>query len=131
MNLFKIMNTIKNEFLAHFVQFRADEHTCPSDAYLHYQQARCYEFQAKLQASSSPNPTAITQNFHERNAIWCFLHSASEGYSSAQFKLGQCYLNGQLGLNSNPQKAQLWFGLAANQGHAEAQLELEKMPLST
>ena len=125
------MNIIKNEFLAHFAHFQADEHTYPSDAYLHYQQARCYEFRAKLQASSVQHTSATAHNFHERNAIWCFLHSASEGYSSAQFKLSQCYLNGQLGLNSNPQKAQLWFGLAANQGHAEAQLELEKMPLSS
>ena len=63
----------------------------------------------------------------QRNAIWYFLHAALKGYSSAQYKLGLLYLNGQMGLDSNKTTAQKWFLLAANQGHIDAQNQLERL----
>lgn len=66
---------------------------------------------------------------YQRNAIWHFLHAALKGYSSAQYKLGMLYLHGQLGLDANKKTAQKWFLLAANQGHIDAQQQLEHLYL--
>ncbi len=61
---------------------------------------------------------------YQRNAIWYFLHSALKGYSSAQYKLGMIYLQGQLGLSPDKVNAYKWLLLAANQGHLEARDQL-------
>ncbi|OTG85237.1 hypothetical protein B9T27_01660 [Acinetobacter sp. ANC 4648] len=98
-----------------------------SEAYLHYQRARYYEFLAAHHHFHIDPNMILLSNLNERNAMWCFLHSATQGHSSAQFKLGQCYLNGHLGLASNRLKAKQWLMLAANQGHMEAQSELIKI----
>ncbi|WP_445116798.1 tetratricopeptide repeat protein [Acinetobacter sp. WZC-1] len=104
------------------------QHSHVSDAYLHYQKARYYEFLAKQYGFSRPHPHRTSPSCSdERNAMWCFLSAATRGYSSAQFKLGQCYLNGQLGVTSNLFKAEQWLMLAARQGHTEARDELLKI----
>ena len=120
----KILIQIKIKLISHLIQKYSPDHLYPSDAYLDYHKARRYEYKALHQ---SQNKIKSTYNLNERNAIWYFLHSASEGYSSAQFKLGQCYLTGQLGLQTNPQKAQQWLIMAANQGHIEAINTLQRL----
>jgi uncharacterized protein len=65
----------------------------------------------------------------QRNAIWHFLHAALKGYSTAQYKLGMIYLQGQLGLFPDTSKARKWLLLAANQGHTEAQNQLHQIYL--
>lgn len=117
MSLSKILAQIKIKLLSNLMQKYSPEFLYPSDAYLDYHKARNYEYKA-LHQTSHKIPT--NRHLNERNAIWYFLHSASEGYSSAQFKLGQCYLTGQLGLQTDPQKAQQWLAMAADQGHQEA-----------
>lgn len=117
MKIFRTLIQMKMKFFSSFIAQYSPEQSSRSDAYLDYLKARRYEFKAMYQAQDTINPF---YNLNERNAMWYFLHSASEGYSSAQFKLGQCYLTGQLGLQSNPQKAQQWLVLAAGQGHVEA-----------
>ena len=118
MDFLRTLIEIKIKFFSFFIQQDVSDH-CYSNAYLDYLTARHYEFKA-LHQSWLNEQTHPFSNFNERNAMWYFLHSASEGYSSAQFKIVQCYLTGQLGLQSNPQKAQQWLVLAANQGHLEA-----------
>jgi uncharacterized protein len=66
---------------------------------------------------------------YQRNAIWYFLHAALKGYSTAQYKLGMIYLQGQLGLSPDQYKARKWLLLAANQGHIEAQNQLHHVYL--
>ena len=117
---------IKVKLISYFIQKCSSDHSYPSDAYLNYLKARRYEFKA-LHNIYPHNKVKPFHNPNERNAIWYFLHSASEGYSSAQFKLGQCYLTGQLGLQTNHQKAQEWLSLAADQGHIEAQDTLHRL----
>ena len=56
----------------------------------------------------------------KRNAIWNFLSAALKGHRDSQYKLGLCYLNGDLGLDKNYTRAQAWLEKAAKQGHPEA-----------
>lgn len=44
---------------------------------------------------------------------------AINGDVDAQFNLGQAYMSGR-GIELNEKKAEVWFGLAANQGHLQA-----------
>jgi TPR repeat protein len=44
---------------------------------------------------------------------------AINGDVDAQFNLGQAYMSGR-GVDLNENKAEVWFGLAANQGHLQA-----------
>lgn len=67
-------------------------------------------------AISENNPA--TQD--KRNAIWNFLSAALKGHRDSQYKLGLCYLNGDLGLDKNYTHAQEWLEKAARQGHPEA-----------
>jgi len=128
MNFFRTIIQMKIKFLSSFIHQYSSEHSSQSDAYLDYLKARGFEFKAMYQARETIDPF---YNLNERNAMWYFLHSASEGYSSAQFKLGQCYLTGQLGLQSNPQKAQQWLVLAADQGHLEAKNTLLRIAITS
>ena len=59
-------------------------------------------------------------NIDCRNAIWNFLNAALRGHKEAQYKLGICYLNGELGLERNFSLAELWLKKAADQGYAPA-----------
>ncbi len=67
--------------------------------------------------TSENNPA--TQD--KRNAVWNFLSAALKGHRDSQYKLGLCYLNGDLGLDKNYTHAQEWLERAAKQGHPEAQ----------
>lgn len=95
-----------------------------------YHRATAYEHLAANQRYRVGIENAFNQQLHhyQRNAIWFFLHAALKGYSRAQYKLGMLYLHGQLGLDSNTLKAQKWLVLAANQGHVEAQNQLNALP---
>ena len=48
-----------------------------------------------------------------------YLAVAEYGYAPAEYRLGQCYEDG-LGLPVSPSRAAIYYGLAAEQGHAEA-----------
>ncbi|WP_171334170.1 tetratricopeptide repeat protein [Acinetobacter sp. CFCC 10889] len=99
-----------------------------SEALLSYQRAQHFEHLSLKSFSSLPyRETLEIEDSHQRNAIWYFLNAALQGYSTAQFKLGMLYLNGQLGLDPSIAKAEMWLNLAANQGHSEAQIVLSKM----
>lgn len=68
------------------------------------------------QPTSENNP-AIQD---KRNAVWNFLSAALKGHRDSQYKLGLCYLNGELGVDKNYTHAQEWLEKAAKQGHPEA-----------
>lgn len=75
---------------------------------------------ASLHANhTTPEKNPATQD--HRNAIWNFLSAALKGHRDAQYKLGLCYLNGDLGLDKNYTRAEEWLEKAAKQGHPEAQ----------
>ncbi|RZJ22693.1 MAG: sel1 repeat family protein [Acinetobacter sp.] len=102
-----------------------------SEVQLHYVQAQYYEKLAlehsqifeRLHANhpTSENDPA-TQD--KRNAMWNFLSAALKGHCDSQYKLGLCYLNGDLGLDKNYTHAQEWLEKAAKQGHPEAKKTL-------
>lgn len=62
-------------------------------------------------------------------AIMIWLPLAESGDKDSQFKLGQLYTNRQLKAH-NPEKAEYWYKLAANQGQLEAQTTLGLMYLN-
>ncbi|OTG67583.1 tetratricopeptide repeat protein [Acinetobacter silvestris] len=127
MDITKIIDLLKNTLLTYFKHKDIHHPLYISEAYLYYQRARYYEFLIIPNHFHTDQNKTLFSDSNERNAMWCFLRSATKGHSSAQFKLGQCYLNGQLGLVSNTLKAKEWLKLAANQGHIEAQSELNKI----
>ncbi|ENX38251.1 tetratricopeptide repeat protein [Acinetobacter sp. NIPH 2100] len=61
---------------------------------------------------------------NDRNAVWYFLRAALRGNADASFKLGQSYLDGDLGLDKDYKKAQYWLERAVHQGHPEAKAYL-------
>jgi TPR repeat protein len=68
----------------------------------------------------------LGQNRFEKDlekAASLFLFSASKGHAGAQNRLGLCYANGT-GLPKDEQAAVNYWGLAADQGYAEAQFNL-------
>lgn len=74
---------------------------------------------ASLHANhTTPEKNPVTQD--HRNAIWNFLSAALKGHRDAQYKLGLCYLNGDLGLEKKYIRAEEWLEKAAMQGHPEA-----------
>ena len=101
-----------------------------SEAFLSYQRAKYFEHLSLNSFSSAATLRTIeNQDNYQRNAVWYFLNAALQGYSTAQFKLGMLYLNGQLGLDSNEIQALRWLHLAADQGHPEALDELDRLQL--
>ena len=62
---------------------------------------------------------------HQESFKW-YRKSAKQGYSSAQFYLGNFYLRGT-GTPVDIQKATKWYIKAANQGHVIAQYHLGRM----
>ncbi len=53
------------------------------------------------------------------------LKTAGQGHSEEQFELGMIYYNGE-GVPRDDAEALKWFREAAEQGHAEAQFNLDK-----
>jgi len=51
--------------------------------------------------------------------------AAESGNAEAQLRLGYMYLRGDCGMPSDSEEAKKWFEKAANQGHAQAQYELD------
>ena len=129
MNLIKIIRMIWKSIMP--LQHYVNNHTfMVSEVQNTYHRATAYEHLAANQRYRVGIENAFNQQLHhyQRNAIWFFLHAALKGYSRAQYKLGMLYLHGQLGLDSNTLKAQKWLVLAANQGHVEAQKQLNALP---
>jgi len=58
------------------------------------------------------------------NAKWYLLRAALRGHAEAQYKLGLCYLKGDLGLDRNYAQAERWLKKATQQGHHPAQQAL-------
>jgi hypothetical protein len=69
---------------------------------------------------------AVNDDFTEEDAKAMILEqmeleaTAQAGNAEAQYKLGNCYLNGEHGLEKDFEKAVEWYTKAAEQGHAEA-----------
>ena len=56
-----------------------------------------------------------------------FLSAADAGSADAQYHVGTMYARGRSGLKKNFTKAAGWYDKAADQGHAEARMQLEKL----
>ncbi|SPL72251.1 Sel1 repeat protein [Acinetobacter stercoris] len=98
--------------------------TC-SESFLIFQHAKRFELLALQHMYNSHSADKDQYIYaYQRNAFWYFLHAALKGYSESQYKLGICYLKGELGLTQDKYIAQKWFTLAANQGHLDALYEL-------
>lgn len=63
-------------------------------------------------------------------AFSCFLASAQQRYSKAQFNVGVCYEKGR-GVRKNPNKALQFYRRAAAAGHRQAQYRCAKLLLSS
>lgn len=63
---------------------------------------------------------------HDRAVFWYRKAVAGhKPYAHAQFRLGECYEQGQ-GVVQNHKEAMVWFTLAAGQGHREAKAKLRR-----
>ncbi len=129
MNLIKIIRMIWKSIMPLHHHIRSNAFMV-SEAQSTYHRATAYEHLAINQQYSVAIGHTLNHQLHhyQRNAIWFLLRSALKGYSRAQYKLGMLYLHGHLGLDSNTLKAQKWLVLAANQGHPEAQDQLNALP---
>ena len=115
--------------MSHLFDLKNSNHTSRiSETMQIYYCATRHEFRAVHQFHSENFDPHFREQIivNQRNAIWYFLEAALKGYSTAQYKLGILYLHGQLGLTTNTIKAQKWLSLAANQGHLDAQEQLEQ-----
>ncbi len=63
----------------------------------------------------------------DTDAIELFIEAAEAGDSDAQCSLGDIYLEGAAGIESNPKAMLQWYGRAANQHHPKAQYMLGKL----
>lgn len=129
MDLIKIIRKLK-QIIRYKYHYSSSYHAFKMSESMHtYHRATSYEHLALNQR----DPLDLDQRLNEkiqkyqRNAIWYFLHSALKGYSTAQYKLGMIYLQGQLGLSPDKKNAYKWLLLAANQGHLEAQYQLYRL----
>lgn len=128
MDFNQLQRYIKKSIISYFSTSLVLHRHLFSESLRSYQRAQHFEHLSVNSFSSLPYTlTEENPNSHQRNAIWYFLNAALQGYSTAQFKLGMLYLNGQLGLEPNLEKAEMWLNLAANQGHIEASNELSKL----
>ncbi len=119
-----------------------DTDTQPSEvineAQAEYRQAQRYEHLAANEYTayllqqkhypSSANLAEIQARYqkHARNSQWCLLQAALRGHADAQYKLGVCYLKGELELDRNYVQAEKWLKKAAQQGHLQAQQTLSQ-----
>lgn len=63
----------------------------------------------------------VTQN--QVTAVWWYRQAAEQGYSGAQFNMGNCYQLGE-GVKENKSHAVYWYRQAAIQGDADSQYML-------
>ncbi len=61
---------------------------------------------------------------NNKAAVDYFKRAAKQGYMDAQLALAEIYLNGRLGIATNPQEGLRWYVSAAKQGDAEVEAEL-------
>lgn len=69
----------------------------------------------------------LSKNGEYDKAFEYYQKAAEKGYALAQFYLGLCYHNGD-GVEKDLSEAVIWCRKAADQGHAEAQDMLRKLP---
>lgn len=96
-----------------------------NEAYEPYRQGQYFASRAQQQAAFELHDAA---KFHARNAIWNFLNSALRGCAEAQYTLGICYLNADLGLKLDSQQANYWLKQAAAQNYLPAIEQLQQLP---
>lgn len=131
MDLMKIIRKF-NQIIRHKYLYSSPYHAFKmSESMYTYHRATSYEHLALNQRDHLDLDQHLNEKIqkYQRNAIWYFLHSALKGYSTAQYKLGMIYLQGQLGLSPDKKNAYKWLMLAANQGHIEAQHQLYRLYL--
>lgn len=130
-----IINTIKK--IVDALLSPSDQHlqgmqNIIDEAHWEYGQGQFFEQLAIEHHQAFQNNTTNTmlrddQSIYDnRNAMWYYLRAALRGDKEAQYKLGFCYLNGQLGLDRSYIHAEEWLKKAAHQGHLEAKEELQK-----
>ncbi|AXQ23755.1 sel1 repeat family protein [Acinetobacter wuhouensis] len=129
MDLIKIIRRLRSSVIEHFHRPERAHVFNLSESMHIYHRATGYEHLALNRLYEINFDSKFNDQIHkyQRNAIWYFLHAALKGYSTAQYKLGMLYLQGQLGLDANKATAQKWLLLAANQGHVDAQNQLERL----
>lgn len=88
-----------------------------SDATQEMQRGQFFE---KLAHETHLHEDHYTVSSDDRNAMWYFLRAALRGDANASFKLGVSYLQGDLGLDKDYQKAKEWLERADHQGHPHA-----------
>jgi hypothetical protein len=69
-------------------------------------------------------PEELRNQAGREAATWYHL-AALQGYARAQYRLGQCYADGEV-VERRPESAAYWFDLAAKKGYAPAQYSLGK-----
>ena len=62
---------------------------------------------------------------YEKAVYWC-RKSAEQGNAKAQFKLGNCYYNGE-GVEKDLDKAIYWYEKSAEQGNEDAEMRLKEL----
>ena len=67
-----------------------------------------------------------TFNIDYRQAMYWYRGAADQGYSDAQFMMGQLYANG-LGVFRDYDQAKAWYQKAADQGNLAAKFSLEQL----
>lgn len=82
-------------------------------------------YYAKTKNTSEHDET-LFEDHESRNLMWHYLRASLRGEKDAQYKLGISYLNGYFGLDRNYTYAEKWLNQAAQQGHLEAKIELQK-----
>lgn len=128
MDLKQLISRVASHFIFRFEKKQADFFY--SETLAIYRRATFFEYQATFASDFKFGLVKHKKYSNQRNAIWYFLHSALKGYSVSQYKLGICYLKGQLGLQPNIKLAEKWLILAANQGHPQAINELKNINLT-
>lgn len=76
--------------------------------------------------NTSKQDDTLFDDHESRNLMWHYLRASLRGDKDAQYKLGISYLNGYFGLDRNYTYAEKWLDQAAQQGHLEAKIELQK-----
>ncbi|WP_347453489.1 SEL1-like repeat protein [Acinetobacter thermotolerans] len=96
-----------------------------SEAHTYYVQALQFEsFCHTLQRLQDKRFDVVhfeQQQTYQRNAVWNYISAGLRGHPEAQYRLGACYLHGELGLEQNHEQARQWLNQAAQQGHRKAE----------
>lgn len=89
---------------------------------LYYNVGNSYMEEAKKDSEKYPLLSSLSDNKF-KTAVLLYKKAAEKGNTMAQYKLGECYMDGH-GVEASATEAVKWFRKAAEQGYAEAQYNL-------